>query len=42
MAWVNNYIQLFKVDVITHPCPDPEAGLANLCYQKGPQISSQD
>ena len=25
-AWVSNYIPLFYVDVITYPCPHPDAG----------------
>ena len=31
MAWMINHIPLFYVDVIIHPCPSPNAGLANLC-----------
>ena len=30
-ACVSNYISLFHMDVITYPCPNPDAGLANLC-----------
>ena len=28
---MENYTPLFYVDVITHPCPDPYAGLAKPC-----------
>ena len=26
MAWVSNYNPLFYMDIITYPCPDPDAG----------------
>ena len=29
-VWISNYILLFCVDVITHLCPNPAIGLANL------------
>ena len=29
---MGNYTQLFSRDVITHRCPNPDAGLANRCY----------
>ena len=31
-AWMSNYIPLFHIDVIIHPCPNPGADLDNL-YQ---------
>ena len=30
-AWMANHNPLFYMDVINCPCPDPDAGLANLC-----------
>ena len=30
-AWMNDYILLFYVDIITYPCLNIHAGLANLC-----------
>ena len=30
-AWMSNYIPLFYMDVITHPCHNSDAGLNNLC-----------
>ena len=29
-TWANNYIPLFYLDAINHPCPNPDAGLANI------------
>ena len=29
--WMSNHIPLFFMDVIPYPCPNPEAGLSNLC-----------
>ena len=29
-AWMGNHIQVFYMDVITNPCPNRNAGLANL------------
>ena len=34
MAWMSNYIQSFKWDIITYPWPNIDAALANLCEQK--------
>ena len=34
MAWTSNHIALFYGDEITYPYPNPDAGLANLSYQK--------
>ena len=31
---MNNYIQLFYMDVIIHPCPNPYAASVNLCWCK--------
>ena len=36
MAWMSNYIHYFKWDMISYPWPNIDAGLANLCWQKGP------
>ena len=33
---MSNHIHLFYVNVINIPCPNPEAGLLNLCYKRGP------
>ena len=30
-ASTNDYIPLLFVDVITYPCPNSDAGLANMC-----------
>ena len=35
MARMNNHIQKFTLDVITYPCNNPDAGLANVCYLMG-------
>ena len=32
MAWMSDYNQLFVVDVITYPCLNPDARLANLFW----------
>ena len=33
---ISNRISLFYMDVITYPCPNPDAGLADLYLWKGP------
>ena len=33
-ALICNCIPLFYMDVIIYPCPNPDAGLANLCLVK--------
>ena len=30
-AWISYYITPFNMDVLTYPCPNPGAGLANIC-----------
>ena len=37
-AWMSNYILLSHIEWITYPCPNPDTGLANLCYinKRGP------
>ena len=36
---MSNYIPLLYVDLITYPCPNPDAGLSNLCEQDTPGVS---
>ena len=31
---MSNYISLFCMAVMTYPCPNPDAGLAGLCYSE--------
>ena len=30
-AWMSNYIPLFYADVIIYPCPNSNAGFADIC-----------
>ena len=38
-AWMNNQTRCFMWHVITHPCPNPDAGVANLC-KRGSSVSN--
>ena len=40
-AWMSDHIFLFHVDVITCPCPDPDAGLANPYKWRRPAVYFQ-
>ena len=31
-AWINDYIQEYNMDVITYPCQNPIAGLAEISW----------
>ena len=35
-ASLSNYTSLFYEGVITYTCHEPQAGLVNLCWEKGP------
>ena len=39
---MSNYIPLFYMDVLTYPCPNPNAGLANLIVKEAPEWKFAD
>ena len=40
-SWIGKYIPSFYVDIITYPCNNPDAGLANGCKQTSPQAGTK-
>ena len=38
-AWISYYIPPFNINVVTSPCPNPDAGLANLFKRKTSNIN---